>query len=244
MIPMQSQLPQQDGPARGPVLSSMQVVRDAPAPDGSGPPRGFAGVMSRQPSEPGEKKDLDQPSAPDQTSETGEGETAGTGAAVSEDPQLERGASAMELPDGAVRSPAAEMRAPENRSDGKAHDPVETEVKAPRAGERPPRAPTDDISLGPPRAQENPPGPGLAATPGIVDGASRSGHVDGAPMAGRVPLQEGSASASSGRQPGAAHPPLSGAEPMHPRADHVDQPTTQAGHVRGRLQGVTGPSEP
>jgi hypothetical protein len=96
---------------------------------------------------------------------------------------------------------------------------------------------TGDVSGGPPETRENPPGPGLAAAPGTVDGASRSGHVDGAPMAGRVPLQEGPASARSGRQPGAAHPPLSAADSVQPRADPSVNHATETGPLTGASAG-------
>lgn len=228
MIPMQTPLPPHDGAARGPVLSRMRAVQDGPVPEGSGPRGGFAGVMSRQPSKSGDREGLDQPVAPEETHETRLADTPSPGAAVAEDTSSEGDASVMGLSDGAVRSPSAETRAPENRTDGKAQDPSEAVVKAPQAGERPPRAPTGDVSGGVPRARANPPGPGLAAVPGTVDWA---------PMAGRVPLQEGSASGPSGRQPGAAHPPRSGADPMHPRAEQSINQPTQAGHVSGAPAG-------
>jgi len=237
MIPTQTPLPPQDGPARGPVLSRMRAAQDGPAPEERGPRGGFADAMSRQPSESGDREGLDHPAAPEEADGARLADTAGKGAAVAQDRPSGGDASVMELSDGAVRSSAAETTPFENRADGNAQDPSESAVKAPQAGERPPRAPTGDVSPGIPGAGENSPGSGLAATPGTLDGASRSGQVDGAPMAGRVPLQKGSASAPSGRQPGAAHPPLSAADSVQPRADHSVNHTTETGPLTGASAG-------
>jgi hypothetical protein len=180
MIPTQSLLPPQDGPARGPVLGKMQVLQDSPAPKGSGPPGNFAGVMSQQPPESGDLEGLDHPSAPDQTAENRDGETISAGVSVSEGSQLERGADAPRLSDGSVRSPAAETRPAENRLDGKGRDPAEAAVKPPEAGERSSRAVTADSSRGSRGVSVNSSNSGQSATPGALagDGATADASLE------------------------------------------------------------------